>query len=56
MLTTITKSSDSDTIVPEYEWRGQYVAALIKSNAPVEAIFMQALLAASLALDVLGRE
>ena len=54
MRTTI--KSDPASIVPEFEWRGQYALALIKSDAPIEAIRMQAELAASLALDVLGRE
>jgi hypothetical protein len=56
MLATITKPADSDTIVPEYEWRGEYVAALIRNDASLEAIFLQAVLAASLGLDSLGRE
>jgi hypothetical protein len=55
LITTIVKS-ESDTIVPEYQWRGEYAVALIRRDAPIETIFMQALLAASLALDVLGRE
>jgi hypothetical protein len=55
MLMTTVKS-DPDTIVPEYQWRGQYVAALIKSGAPLKEIYLQSELAASLALDALGRD
>ena len=55
-LKTTIKNSDSDSIVPEYQWRGEYVVALIKSGAHPYAIYTQAERAASLALDVLGRE
>ena len=54
MKTTIKSASQS--IVQEYEWRGQYVVALVKANAHPFVIYTQAERAASLALDVLGRE
>jgi hypothetical protein len=55
-LKTTIKNSDSDSIIPEFQWRGEYVVALIKSVASLKTIYQQAELAASLALDVLGRE
>jgi hypothetical protein len=55
MITTITKP-DPENFTPEHQWRGEYAIALIKSGATLKEIYLQALLAASLALDVLGRE
>jgi hypothetical protein len=55
MLTTITKP-DPENFTPEHQWRGEYAIALIKSGAALKEIYLQALLAASLALDELGRE
>jgi hypothetical protein len=55
-LKTTIKNSDSDSIIPEYQWRGEYVVALIKTGADLNMIYRQAERAASLALDVLGRE
>lgn len=41
---------------PEYQWRGEYVVAMIEGGtAPLFAIYTQAQRAASVALDRLGR-
>lgn len=50
-------NTETDTNTPEYEWRGEYAAEMMREkNPPDFACYSQSVRAASLALDVLGRE